>query len=181
MHSTQRMFGCEVQEDGHSSAFWQFGFDGQDHLSLDLETLSWVSAKHVAIGTKRWWEAERCYAEYDKAYLESICLSSLRRYLELGGQSFTRRGKAPWQVVPGSRSQEPSRFTERPWGVRGWLCSPGPESQPASNRFLMQSRTEPRPRALASGGLGSLPTQWSWGVNPLTMGLPYLQVVIKYF
>lgn len=104
MHSTQRMFGCEVQEDGHSSAFWQFGFDGQDHLSLDLETLSWVSAKHVAIGTKRWWEAERCYAEYDKAYLESICLSSLRRYLELGGQSFTRR-EPPRVHVTGRTAQ----------------------------------------------------------------------------
>uniref|UniRef100_A0A8C9UMJ4 Ig-like domain-containing protein n=1 Tax=Spermophilus dauricus TaxID=99837 RepID=A0A8C9UMJ4_SPEDA len=83
-HSAQRMFGCEIREDGRSSSFWQFGFDGQDHLSLDLETLSWVSAEPVAVRTKRWWEMERCYAEYDKAYLESLCLISLHRYLELG-------------------------------------------------------------------------------------------------
>lgn len=88
------MFGCEIQEDGRSSSFWQFGFDGKDHLSLDLETLSWVSAEPMAVRTKRWWESERCYAEYDKAYLEGLCLASLRRYLELGGQSLTRRGKA---------------------------------------------------------------------------------------
>uniref|UniRef100_A0A8C3YIK7 Ig-like domain-containing protein n=1 Tax=Catagonus wagneri TaxID=51154 RepID=A0A8C3YIK7_9CETA len=85
---TQRMFGCEIQEDGRSTGFWQFGFDGQDHLSLDLETLSWVSAEPVAVRTKRWWETERCYAEYDKAYLESVCLTSLHKYLELGGQRF---------------------------------------------------------------------------------------------
>uniref|UniRef100_A0A8D1ZI37 Tripartite motif containing 52 n=2 Tax=Sus scrofa TaxID=9823 RepID=A0A8D1ZI37_PIG len=91
MHSTQRMFGCEIQEDGHSTGFWQFGFDGQDHLSLDLETLSWVSAEPVAVRTKRWWETERCYAEYDKAYVEGVCLTSLRKYLELGGQRFSRR------------------------------------------------------------------------------------------
>ncbi|KAG3265591.1 H-2 class I histocompatibility antigen, Q10 alpha chain-like [Ictidomys tridecemlineatus] len=90
IHSAQRMFGCEIQEDGRSSSFWQFGFDGQDHLSLDLETLSWVSAEPVAVRTKRWWEMERCYAEYDKAYLESLCLISLHRYLELGSQSLTR-------------------------------------------------------------------------------------------
>lgn len=90
------MFGCEIQEDGRSSSFWQFGFDGRDHLSLDLETLSWVSAEPMAVRTKRWWESERCYAEYDKAYLEGLCLASLRRYLELGGPSLTRRGKAPW-------------------------------------------------------------------------------------
>nr|XP_027810809.1 H-2 class I histocompatibility antigen, alpha chain-like isoform X2 [Marmota flaviventris] len=89
-HSAQRMFGCEIREDGRSSSFWQFGFDGQDHLSLDLETLSWVSAEPVAVRTKRWWEMERCYAEYDKAYLESLCLISLHRYLELGSQSLTR-------------------------------------------------------------------------------------------
>ncbi|XP_032483987.1 H-2 class I histocompatibility antigen, Q10 alpha chain-like isoform X1 [Phocoena sinus] len=91
MHSAQRMFGCEIQEDGRYRGFWQFGYDGQDHLSLDLETLSWVSAEPVAMRTKHWWETERCYAEYDKAYLEGPCLASLHRYLELGGQRFSRR------------------------------------------------------------------------------------------
>ncbi|XP_045855945.1 H-2 class I histocompatibility antigen, Q10 alpha chain-like isoform X3 [Meles meles] len=99
MHSTQRMFGCEIREDGHTHSFWQFGFDGQDHLSLDLETLSWVSAKPAATRTKSWWETERCYAEYDKAYLEGLCLVSLRRYLELGGQSLTRKEPPTVQVT----------------------------------------------------------------------------------
>ncbi|OWK12524.1 hypothetical protein Celaphus_00003506 [Cervus elaphus hippelaphus] len=44
MHSSHRMFGCEIQEDGHSNSFWLFGYDGEDHLSLDVETLSWISA-----------------------------------------------------------------------------------------------------------------------------------------
>ncbi|XP_012588684.1 PREDICTED: BOLA class I histocompatibility antigen, alpha chain BL3-7-like [Condylura cristata] len=91
LHSSQRMFGCDIQEDGSSSSFWQFGYDGQDHLTLDLETLSWISAQPVALQTKRWWEMEPCYAAYDKAYLESLCLVSLRRYLELGSQSLLRR------------------------------------------------------------------------------------------
>lgn len=107
-HSTQRTFGCEIREDGCTSSFWQFGFDGQDHLSLDLETLSWVSAKPVAVQTKRWWETERCYAEYDKAYLEGLCLTSLHRYLELGSQSLTRKGKVQpvaTQRGPHSRSR----------------------------------------------------------------------------
>lgn len=87
------MFGCEIQEDGHSNRFWLFGYDGEDHLSLDVETLSWISANPVALATKRWMERERCYAEYDKAYLEGPCLTFLHRYLEMGGQRFTRRGK----------------------------------------------------------------------------------------
>lgn len=112
MHSTQRMFGCEIREDGHTHSFWQFGFDGQDHLSLDLETLNWVSAKPAAMRTKSWWETERCYAEYDKAYLEGLCLVSLRRYLELGGQSLTRKGKVQ-PVAAG-----PTLLCLRVWGWR---------------------------------------------------------------
>ncbi|XP_037673630.1 H-2 class I histocompatibility antigen, Q10 alpha chain-like isoform X1 [Choloepus didactylus] len=99
LHSTQRMFGCEIQEDGSTSIFWQFGFDGQDHLSLDLETLSWVSAEPAAILTKRRWEMEPCYAEYDKAYLESLCLISLHRYLQLGGHNLTQQEPPKVQVT----------------------------------------------------------------------------------
>ncbi|XP_037673422.1 class I histocompatibility antigen, Gogo-A*0201 alpha chain-like [Choloepus didactylus] len=99
LHSAQRTFGCEIRADGSTGSFWQFGFDGQDHLTLDLETLSWVSAEPLAVRTKRWWEMERCYAEYDKAYLEGLCLSSLRRYLELGGRSLTRRDPPKVQVT----------------------------------------------------------------------------------
>ncbi|XP_006923291.2 H-2 class I histocompatibility antigen, Q10 alpha chain isoform X2 [Pteropus alecto] len=115
MHSTQRMFGCNIQEDGRSSSFWQFGFDGQDHLSLDLETLSWVSAEPMAMRTKRWWELERCYAEYDKAYLEGLCLTSLRRYLELGGQHLTR--KEPPTVYVTRHSTEDRGTTLRCWAL----------------------------------------------------------------
>ncbi|XP_004413556.1 PREDICTED: h-2 class I histocompatibility antigen, Q7 alpha chain-like [Odobenus rosmarus divergens] len=75
MHSTQRMFGCEIREDGHTSSLWQFGFD------------------------------ERCYAEYDKAYLEGLCLISLCRYLELGGQSLTRK-EPPTVQVTGHTAQD---------------------------------------------------------------------------
>ncbi|XP_042837660.1 H-2 class I histocompatibility antigen, Q10 alpha chain-like isoform X1 [Panthera tigris] len=116
-HSTQRTFGCEIREDGRTSSFWQFGFDGQDHLSLDLETLSWVSAKPVAVQTKRWWETERCYAEYDKAYLEGLCLTSLHRYLELGSQSLTR--KEPPKVQVTRHTAEDGDITLRCW-ARGF-------------------------------------------------------------
>ncbi|XP_043441025.1 H-2 class I histocompatibility antigen, Q10 alpha chain-like isoform X2 [Prionailurus bengalensis] len=116
-HSTQRTFGCEIREDGRTSSFWQFGFDGQDHLSLDLETLSWVSAKPVAVQTKRWWETERCYAEYDKAYLEGLCLTSLHRYLELGSQSLTR--KEPPKVQVTRHTAEDGSITLRCW-ARGF-------------------------------------------------------------
>ncbi|XP_044803640.1 H-2 class I histocompatibility antigen, Q10 alpha chain isoform X2 [Bubalus bubalis] len=115
MHSTHRMFGCEIQEDGQSSSFWQFGYDGQDHVSLDMETLSWVSANPVALLTKRRMETEHCYAEYNKAYLEGPCLASLRRYLELGGQRFTRREPPTVRVT--KHSAQDGGTTLRCWAL----------------------------------------------------------------
>ncbi|MXQ83665.1 hypothetical protein E5288_WYG002647 [Bos mutus] len=115
MHSTHRMFGCEIQEDGHSNSFWQFGYDGQDHVSLDMETLSWVSANPVALLTKRRMETEHCYAEYNKAYLEGPCLASLRRYLELGGQRFTRREPPTVRVT--KHSAQDGGTTLRCWAL----------------------------------------------------------------
>lgn len=53
--------------------------------------LNWVTANPMALWTKHWWQTERCYAEYNKAYLEGPCLAYLHRYLELGGQRFTQR------------------------------------------------------------------------------------------
>ncbi|XP_060053373.1 class I histocompatibility antigen, Gogo-C*0203 alpha chain-like isoform X2 [Erinaceus europaeus] len=132
-HTTQRMFGCEIQEDGGFSSFWQFGYDGQDHLSLDLETLSWVSSHPVALQTKRRWEMERCYAEYDKVYLEGLCLSSLRRYLELGGHSLTRREPPTVQVTRHLAQNRDTTLRCWAWGfyprdisVSWWLESPSP-------------------------------------------------------
>lgn len=148
MHSTQRMFGCTIQEDGHSSSFWQFGFDGQDHLSLDLETLTWVSAEPMAMRTKRWWELERCYAEYNKAYLDSLCLTSLRRYLELGGQHLTWKGKARpvamQSMVPHSHSQELFHLTEK-LGV-GRLCPSDPDKPTGAWNDSQPAEQEESPR-----------------------------------
>lgn len=161
------MFGCEIQEDGHSSSFWQFGFDGKDHLSLDLETLSWVSAEPMAVRTKRWWESERCYAEYDKAYLEGLCLASLRRYLELGGQSLTRRGKARPEGAEGpcSHSPGPPHLTKKPegWGDTRW----GPGRWPITRAG--RTGSGPHSGGAGRGGVLESPVQgWSWGITPLT-------------
>uniref|UniRef100_F7D6E5 Ig-like domain-containing protein n=1 Tax=Ornithorhynchus anatinus TaxID=9258 RepID=F7D6E5_ORNAN len=90
-HSIQRMFGCEIHEDNSTSVFWHFGYDGEDHLTLDLDTLTWISANPLAQDTKKWSEQEVCYAQYNKAYLQGLCLTSLLRYLELGRGRLNRK------------------------------------------------------------------------------------------
>ncbi|XP_038625700.1 hereditary hemochromatosis protein homolog isoform X2 [Tachyglossus aculeatus] len=90
-HSVQRMFGCEIQEDNSTSAFWQLGYDGEDHLTLNLDTLTWITANPLAQETKKWSDQEECYAQYNRAYLQGLCFTSLLRYLELGRGHLSRK------------------------------------------------------------------------------------------
>ncbi|XP_038598143.1 BOLA class I histocompatibility antigen, alpha chain BL3-7-like isoform X2 [Tachyglossus aculeatus] len=90
-HSFQLMCGCQLREDNTTGrGFYQYGYDGQDYLTLDKATLSWTAADGGAQNTKRKWEADRTIAKRQKAYLEGTCIDALRRYLRYGGPSLTR-------------------------------------------------------------------------------------------
>uniref|UniRef100_F7CHG1 Ig-like domain-containing protein n=1 Tax=Monodelphis domestica TaxID=13616 RepID=F7CHG1_MONDO len=85
LHTLQRMLGCEVHPDGSfRKGFDQHAYDGHDYIALDRETLTWTAADTGAENTKRKWEAERSFAEGQKAYLEETCVQWLKKYLQMG-------------------------------------------------------------------------------------------------
>ncbi|XP_036623368.1 BOLA class I histocompatibility antigen, alpha chain BL3-7-like [Trichosurus vulpecula] len=91
VHTYQRLVGCEMASDGtFLRGFEQFAYDGQDYISLDLETLSWTAAVAAALNSKQKWEAERSIAERQKIYLEKKCVEWLQKYLELGKETLLR-------------------------------------------------------------------------------------------
>ncbi|KAB0364513.1 hypothetical protein FD754_008669 [Muntiacus muntjak] len=56
-HTFQWMFGCDVGPDGRLlRGFWQFAYDGRDHIALNEDLRSWTAADTVAQLTKRKWE-----------------------------------------------------------------------------------------------------------------------------
>ncbi|XP_061476654.1 BOLA class I histocompatibility antigen, alpha chain BL3-7-like isoform X2 [Rhineura floridana] len=88
-HSLQLMYGCELTKDGWKGGYWQYGYDGRDYISLDLETLTWTAADAAAQLTKNKFEAEY-NAAYMVTYHKKICTEWLWRYLDYGKEDLLR-------------------------------------------------------------------------------------------
>ncbi|XP_049738645.1 patr class I histocompatibility antigen, B-2 alpha chain-like isoform X2 [Elephas maximus indicus] len=89
-HTIQVMYGCEVGADGRLlRGYDQYAYDGADYIALNEDLSSWTAADTAAQITQRKWEADK-YADKFKAYVEGLCVESLRRYLENGKESLQR-------------------------------------------------------------------------------------------
>uniref|UniRef100_A0A8B9H7M4 MHC class I-like antigen recognition-like domain-containing protein n=1 Tax=Astyanax mexicanus TaxID=7994 RepID=A0A8B9H7M4_ASTMX len=84
IHMLQRRSGCEwddYEDDRTKRGYFQFGYDGEDFLSLDLKTETWTAASSKALITKTKWDANVRATKYRKNYLENDCILWLQRYL----------------------------------------------------------------------------------------------------
>ncbi|KAI4905594.1 hypothetical protein NFI96_011429, partial [Prochilodus magdalenae] len=90
IHTWQRIEGCELQDDGAKKGFMQYGYDGEDWLSLDLNTITWTAAHHKAVPLKLMWERGG-YAHQKKNYLEIECIENLQKYVDYGREALERK------------------------------------------------------------------------------------------
>ncbi|XP_055245953.1 class I histocompatibility antigen, Gogo-C*0101/C*0102 alpha chain isoform X1 [Gorilla gorilla gorilla] len=89
-HTLQSMYGCDLGPDGRLlRGYSQFAYDGKDYIALNEDLRSWTAADTAAQITQRKLEAARA-AEQQRAYLEGLCVESLRRYLENGKETLQR-------------------------------------------------------------------------------------------
>ncbi|XP_022625302.1 major histocompatibility complex class I-related gene protein-like, partial [Seriola dumerili] len=82
VHILQRISGCEWDEEtGEVVGFSQFGYDGEDFISLDLNTLTWVAPNPLAVVTKLRWDVDKARMKHDKNFLIQTCPEWLKKYL----------------------------------------------------------------------------------------------------
>ncbi|KAL7839163.1 hypothetical protein SRHO_G00258210 [Serrasalmus rhombeus] len=93
VHTFQWMYGCQQHDDGTVRRYMQYGYDGEDFLSLDLNTGTWTAANPKAVTTKHKWEVtERgAWANQIKNYLENECIDWLQKYVEYGRSTLERK------------------------------------------------------------------------------------------
>uniref|UniRef100_A0A8C3HEG2 Ig-like domain-containing protein n=1 Tax=Chrysemys picta bellii TaxID=8478 RepID=A0A8C3HEG2_CHRPI len=97
LHTYQNTYGCNLLANGSTWGIDQFAFDGNDFISFDKNTLTWVAADPGAQVTKRKWGDSDI--QYRKRYQEQTCVEWLRKYLEHGKETLQRRERPAVRVT----------------------------------------------------------------------------------
>ncbi|KAK9526437.1 hypothetical protein VZT92_015137 [Zoarces viviparus] len=91
VHIIQNMYGCEWDDETNEvKGFMQDGYDGEDFISFDLKTETWIAPKQQAVITKHKWDNNRAKIAQDKHYLTHICPEWLKKYVNYGRSSLMR-------------------------------------------------------------------------------------------
>ncbi|XP_042292067.1 major histocompatibility complex class I-related gene protein-like [Thunnus maccoyii] len=91
----QLMFGCEWDDetekvDGHK----KYGYNGEDVLTFDPKTETWITATPQAAIAKQKWDGNKASNGFWKNFLITICPTWLKNYLKVG-KRFLQRKELP--------------------------------------------------------------------------------------
>ena len=87
----QATYGCELNDDGTKRGYHQESYDGEDFISLDLNTETWTAANAKAVITKQKWEVLGVAAK-QRAYLLNECTDWLQKYVGYSRSTVERKG-----------------------------------------------------------------------------------------
>ncbi|XP_028283065.1 major histocompatibility complex class I-related gene protein-like [Parambassis ranga] len=91
VHILQLMSGCELDDTtGQVSGFLQYGYDGEDFITLDLNTLTWIAPTPKAVITKQRWDTERGRIKYNERLYTEVCPQWLKMFLHYGEKTLLR-------------------------------------------------------------------------------------------
>ncbi|XP_047461610.1 uncharacterized protein LOC125020304 [Mugil cephalus] len=95
VHVLQKMNGCEWDDEtGDITGYNQYGYNGEDFIALDFQTLSWTAPKPQALTTKLRWDTDKARLESNKIYYINTCPNFLQKYVRYG-RSFLQRTDVP--------------------------------------------------------------------------------------
>ncbi|KAK5854521.1 hypothetical protein PBY51_004708 [Eleginops maclovinus] len=91
VHVVQLMNGCEWDDEtDEDKSFGQFGYNGEEFISLDLERGTWNALKPVAVNIKHMLEQKKPLIPLYKYYLTQECTEWLKKYVNYGRSSLLR-------------------------------------------------------------------------------------------
>ncbi|XP_069032600.1 major histocompatibility complex class I-related gene protein-like isoform X1 [Embiotoca jacksoni] len=91
VHIYQRMYGCEWDDETKEvNGYDQIGYDGEDFISLDLKTETWIAPQPQALITRHKLDNNKALITQYKNYHTQICPEWLKKYLNYGRSSLMR-------------------------------------------------------------------------------------------
>ncbi|KAM7384775.1 hypothetical protein PAMA_011905 [Pampus argenteus] len=91
VHIFQNMGRCEWDDETNKTdGFEQYGYDGEDLLVLDFETMTWIAPKSQARIIKQNWDQNKGLLDFNKNFYANICPQWLKEYLHYGKSSLLR-------------------------------------------------------------------------------------------
>ncbi|XP_059184528.1 class I histocompatibility antigen, F10 alpha chain-like isoform X2 [Centropristis striata] len=92
VHIYQRMQGCEWDDETDEvKGYDQHAYDGEDFISYDLKTETWVAPKQQAVITKHNWDNNKAKMAWYKHYHTQSCPEELKKFVKFGRSSLLRK------------------------------------------------------------------------------------------
>lgn len=93
-HVLQRISGCEWDDkSGEIKIFEKWGYEGEDIISLDQQTMTWITSKAEAVAIKHLWDADTARFEIIKDYFMLKVPKLLQGYIYCVGTVYHRTGR----------------------------------------------------------------------------------------
>lgn len=93
IHTWQKTYGCELDDDGTVRGHMQYGYNGEDFPNFDLNTVTWTAANAKATIMKNKWDPNVVFNKEKKHYLRIDCAEWIKKYLSYSSETLERKGK----------------------------------------------------------------------------------------
>nr|XP_024654130.1 H-2 class I histocompatibility antigen, Q9 alpha chain isoform X1 [Maylandia zebra] len=91
VHINQMMYGCDWNDEtAEVNGYHYYGYDGEDFLSFDLRTETWIAIVMQAVITKHKWDSDRSLSGDLKNYHTKLCPEWLKKYVNYGRSTLMR-------------------------------------------------------------------------------------------
>ncbi|CAI5691571.1 unnamed protein product [Oreochromis niloticus] len=102
VHINQMMYVCEWDDEmAEVNGYHQYGYDGEDFISFDLQTETWIAPVMQAVITKLEWDSDRSVSGDLRNYHTQLCPEWLKKYVNYGRSSLMRTGVHVYQEMYG--------------------------------------------------------------------------------